>query len=103
MRGKFGRRYRPHRRVGPSWVGSCVQLRPSDRTDDLDLCVDEGVRVEAACDVHLGPCVCDSLGDDLRGSCSLAGPWSARRVVLGPPNPEVRVCLLVELESYLER
>ena len=80
---------------------SDVQLRPSDCTGDPGLHLDEGVGVESqgleggkAEDVGMGYGVCDSLGVDLRGICSLVDFGFAWGVVYWPLDIEVRVGLL---------
>ena len=56
---------------------SDVQLRPLDCADNPGLYLEEGVGVESqqlegceAKDVHLSPCVCNRIGDDLGDSLS---------------------------------
>ena len=46
--------------------------------------------------------VCNSLGNDLGGSCILVDLGSAWVVVSGHLNVEARVCCLVESESHQE-
>ena len=88
-----------HRQEDPTFNFS---LQAFGDTGDPDFHFDEGSGVVAhvlegvrANDVRVGPCVCNSLGSDSRGSCDLADSGSEGVMVRRLLNVEACVGLVV--------